>query len=282
VSVVATPGRTVLVLGGAAAGKTTFLVQLHGRVSAGTSALRAREAAASLAPIEAAYRRLQQGKAVGHTAQGTDVTLAVPAVDAAGRAVDILVPDYAGEDLFRVVVERTIPRRWRDAAAESDEWLLLIRLTKHAILPDILTRPIGELAWEAVVEPPDGPLALPSDMAAVELLQALLYARGQDERGSRDLPRLTLVLSCWDELHDVAEGTEPGDVTAERIALLDSFCRATWGPRYRVMGLSAQGCALDDAEPAEEFLDNGPERMGWIVTADGSIDPDLTLLVEAT
>lgn len=273
-------GHTVLVLGGAAAGKTTFLVQLHGRVSSGRSALRARDAAASLGPIEAAYRRLQQGKAVGHTAQGTDVTLGLPAVDATGRAVDILVPDYAGEELFRVVVERILPRRWRDAAASSDEWLLFIRLTKHAIPPDILTRPIGELAWEAVPEPADGPLSLPPDMAAVELLQALLYARGTHERGPRSLPPLTLALSCWDETPDVTEGMKPAEVATEHVALLDSFCRATWGENYRVLGLSAQGRALDDTEPDAEFLDNGPERMGWIVTADGRTDPDLTLLIE--
>lgn len=275
-------GRAVLVLGGAGAGKTTFLVQLHGRMSAGASALKARQAAASLAPIEEAYRRLQQGKAVGHTAQGTDVTLEVPAVDSQGRSVDILIPDYAGEDLLRAVVDRTFPTRWRNAATEAAEWLMLIRLTKHTLLPDVLTRPIGELAWGSIDEPSAGPLALPSDMATVELLQALLYARGQEERGERSLPRLTIALSCWDELHDVAEGVRPGDVLAERAALIDSFCRATWGNGYQVMGLSAQGCALDDAQPAADFLDNGPERMGWMVTPDGTRNPDLTLVIEGT
>jgi len=45
-----------------------------------------------------------------------------------------------------------------------------------------------------------------------------------------------------------------------------------------VLGLSAQGQPLDEKRPAEEYLNNGPERMGWLVLPDGERDRDLTRL----
>ncbi|NED51781.1 hypothetical protein G3I24_12820 [Micromonospora aurantiaca] len=271
--------RRVLVLGGPAAGKTTFLIQLYGRVSAGTGKLRARGAPASLASIEEGFRRLQQGVAVAHTPHGTDTSLSLAAVDFEGRSIDITVPDYAGEDLRRLVDERRLHDRWR-REAESDQWLLLIRLTRHPDLPDVLARPIGELARTSLA-PEDGngdPHALPVDMWAVELLQALLYTRRLDTDQPRPLPRLTLVLSCWDEL-SAPPGTLPTDVARKRLALLHSYCHATWSDLFDVVGLSAQGQPLDESEPATDYLDAGPQHMGWIINAAGERHGDLTLLI---
>ncbi len=268
----------ILVLGDADAGKTTFLVQLHGRVKAGRGKLTSRAAPESLSAIEAGLQRLQQGLSIRHTAQGTDVTLVLRAVAHNGAAVDILVPDYAGEDLRRVVRERRVPDRWRDLGNSAGRWLLLIRLSRHASLPDVLTRPIGEIARAAHDDPPGDPTALPVDLWAVELLQALLYARRR-EMTTQSIPRLTLVLSCWDELSDVADLT-PVDLARNRLALLDSYCRATFGLRYDVVGLSSQGRDLDEDTPAEDFLDQGPQEMGWMVTRNGEVDSDLTRLID--
>lgn len=271
--------RRVLVLGGAAAGKTTFLVQLHGRVSAGGGTLRARSAPASLTAIEEGYKRLQQGLAVAHTPHGTNTSLSLAAVDRDGRPIDVTVPDYAGEDLRRLVDERRVQDRWRSQAASGDQWLLLIRLARHPDLPDVLTRPIGELARASIDTEDSDPQALPVDMWAVELLQALLHARRLDMVQPPPLPRLTLVLSCWDEL-EAPPVTLPADIAGERLALLNSYCRATWGGLFDVAGLSAQGQPLDENQPADDYLDAGPQQMGWIVTSAGTYDSDLTLLVD--
>ncbi|WP_194822197.1 hypothetical protein [Micromonospora sp. S-DT3-3-22] len=276
---VANDARRVLVLGGPAAGKTTFLVQLHGRLSAGEGKLRARAAPASLTAIEEGFRRLQQGLAVAHTPQGTDTSLSLAAVDLDDRPIDVTVPDYAGEDLRRLVDERRIQDRWHSQAASGDQWLLVIRLARHPDLPDVLTRPIGELA-RASLAPEDGdPHALPVDMWAVELLQALLHTRRLNSGQPRPLPRLTLVLSCWDEL-GAPSGTLPANIARERLSLLNSYCRATWKGLFDVVGLSSQGQPLDEAEPAADYLDAGPQQMGWIITSAGERDGDLTLLVD--
>jgi len=268
----------VLVLGNAYAGKTTFLVQLHGRIAAGQGGLRARGAPSSLTAIEEGFKQLQQGVAVKHTAHGTDVTLALPAVTSDGDEVDIVVPDYAGEDLGRVVNDRRIPLRWRAEAAAADRWLLLIRLSKHAELPDVLSRPIGELAEAPEETPPVDGLTLPADMWAVELLQSLLYWREQDTAARGRPVDLTLVLSCWDELGETPP--RPEMLAEQRLALLVNFCRARLGAsRFRIVGMSAQGHELDDDRPAADYLDEGPQRMGWLVQADGTRDTDLTRLV---
>ena len=71
----------------------------------------------------------------------------------------------------------------------------------------------------------------------------------------------------------------PEQLARERLALLDSYCRGQWPEdSYRVLGLSAQGQPLDEKRPAEEYLNNGPERMGWLVLPDGERDRDLTRL----
>jgi hypothetical protein len=270
--------RRVLVLGGPAAGKTTFLIQLYGRVSAGTGRLHARTAPSSLAAIEEGYRRLQQGLAVAHTPHGTDHSLSLAAVDLDGQPIDVKVPDYAGEDLRRLVDERRVPDRWHREAASGDQWLLLIRLARHPDIPDLLTRPIGELA-RASISSMDDSHSLPVDVWAVELLQALLHARRLDTEQPPLPPRLTLVLSCWDELL-VSPGTLPASIARERLSLLNSYCRATWKDLFNVVGLSAQGQRLDESEPATDYLDAGPQQMGWIIDANGEQDDDLTLLID--
>jgi len=175
----------------------------------------------------------------------------------------------------RVIVDRKIPERWRSEAA-ADRWLLLIRLSNHPELPDVLSRPIGELAHRPLTSA-GGDDSLPVDMWSVELLQALLYWRRQ-AAVPQPYPRLTLVLSCWDEL-DITDAT-PAALARERLALLDGYCSATWpSGAFDVVGLSAQGHRLHDDKPSDDYLDHGPQQMGWFVTSDGRQDDDLTALV---
>ena len=103
----------VLVLGGHDSGKTTLLVQLHGRIKAGAGSLSSHGAPASLTPIEDGLHRLEQGLKVKHTGLRTKVELTVPAVTDDGTTVDITVPDYAGEDLRARIADRRVDERWR-------------------------------------------------------------------------------------------------------------------------------------------------------------------------
>ncbi|MCW2985771.1 MAG: hypothetical protein JWR63_3341 [Conexibacter sp.] len=270
--------RQVLLLGSAASGKSTLLIQLHGRLKRGHGALRARGAPRTLAPIEAGLKRLEQGLAVEHTPKGTDVVLDLPAQSATGTPLNVALPEYAGEDLQTVTQHRRIPDTWRTLARSTDRWLLLLRLSQQPELPDVVTKPIGVLAQTPTKDGSNADV-LPLDMWATELLQVLLYARGSDATAARSRPELALVLSCWDELQ-LADGTSPPTVAAQRLALLDAYCRSNW-PRdaYAVYGLSAQGQALDRRKPSDTYVDCGPQAMGWIVLPDGTRHSDLTRLL---
>jgi hypothetical protein len=267
----------MLVLGVANSGKTTFLIQLFGRLKKGSFALRARGVPRDLARLEAGLARLNQGLPVEHTPSGHEFTQSLPAITRDGRSVDIALPDYSGEDLSKVVRERRLPERWRELARETEHWALLLRLSQQARTPDVLSNPIGELATRAWTAAETDPDRLPLDIWAVELLQMLLYARAEIG-GNRSKPLLSIVLSCWDELN-IEQGRRPRDVASERLALLDSFCKSQWSAgKYCVFGLSAQGQELDREHASAEFMDSGPERMGWLTLSDGTRDSDLTLL----
>lgn len=267
----------VLLLGLADSGKTTLLIQFFGRLKSGRARLVARGAPDNLTRIEAGLARLNQGLPVEHTPVGDEFTQALPAQTAAGSAIEIELPDYSGEDLKKMVKERRMTQRWRDLAASCSHWVLLIRLAQQVRRPDVLTNPIGAVAMKASNEKDGDRDQLPVDMWGVELLQMLCYARAEIS-AVKTPPRLTLALSCWDELEDV-DGLTPVAVARERLALLDSYCRAVWpAGAYAVIGLSSQGQTLDTKHPSDEFIDKGPEEMGWLVLADGSCVKDLTLI----
>ncbi|MBS2938538.1 hypothetical protein KDN32_12380 [Nocardioides sp. J2M5] len=268
----------VLVLGGPDSGKSTYLLQLYGRVFDGDGQMQLRGAVDSLVAIKDGLARLATGRPAAHTANGTETSLTLPLVENhTGREWDITVPDYAGEDLRRVGDSLRLPDRWRDLAATSDHWVVMVRLSLHPDMPDLVSRPVGELASASAERAAGADVQkLPIDMFLVELLQLLQHGRTQLEV-TNDL-RVTVALSCWDEL-GYPDDTMPSQVIRNQLALLDSYCTTTFGPRYRVLGLSAQGRALTEANPDVEFIDEGPSAMGWLVSEDGARDPDLTKLI---
>jgi hypothetical protein len=275
---VADPGE-ILLLGNAGAGKTTLLTQLYGRLQAGSGQLRMRSAPASIAPIRAAMQRLEQGLPVEHTPNTTNVEQVLHAFDGAGRPVDIVLPDYAGESLTDVVTSRRVPPLWQQRIRRTEHWVLLLRLAQHSSLPDVISRPVANPQSDGAAVHPDGGAALPLDLWAVELLQILLHTRRTDPI-RRPPPRLTVALSCWDELGKSGTAGTPDQQLRKRTALVADFVVAHWtGRPPAVVGLSAQGQALSKDDEAANFVDQGPQQMGWLVLPDGTRDPDLTRLL---
>ena len=230
----------VLMLGGANAGKSTFLVQLYGRMAARMGRLVTPSAPADLRPISDGLQRLASGIPLEHTRTSAEhVMQHLPALTDDGRIVDFDIPEYAGETLDDLVRSHRVPERWRPLIEESDQWLLFVRLEQFAQLPELLNRPIGEPeavppgtalssgekagvaapshssagsdADEEVASPVVADADLPLDMRLVELLQMLLHERGARPRGGVSKPFLSVLLSCWDELR-IPDGCRPADV----------------------------------------------------------------------
>ena len=191
-----------------------------------------------------------------------------------GNRVAISIPDYAGETLDEVVGNRRVPEWWRAHCTNSSRWLLLIRVERMEDIPDFASAD-SQLAASSE----DSTATLPLDMRLVELLQILSHER-QRLAAHTGRPSLVVVLSCWDEITADPPGRVPAQVLAERMPLLSAFPETNWASAgSAVFGLSAQGRALADNEPDEEFVDRGPERMGYLIRPDGSQTDDLTELL---
>ena len=266
-------GRT-LVLGGFGTGKTTLLVQLFGRMQSADNRLRVVSAPASLTPVRDGLASLAQGRPVSHTPSGVEVTQELIAETSDGARIEISIPDYAGETLDAVVEDRRVPEWWRARCAESSRWLLLVRVERMEEIPDFVSDD-SQLPGPSE----DSTTQLPLDMRLVELLQILSHER-QRLAAVRVRPSLTVVLSCWDEITAGSPDRVPAQVLAERMPLLSAFLETNWvSAASAVFGLSAQGRALDDRAPDTEFVDRGPERMGYLIRPDGSQTDDLTELL---
>ena len=289
----------ILMLGGANTGKSTFLVQLYGRMSARMGQLVSRSAPADLKPISDGLQRLSSGIPLEHTRTSADhMTQHLLAATHDGRPVDFNIPEYAGETLDDFVRSHYIPEYWLPLIAESDQWLLFVRLEQFGQLPELLSRPIKDT--EAVLSSSalssheeaadadatmhsavasDGNTELPLDMHLVELLQMLLHDRGERPRGGVSKPFLSVLLSCWDELGPTFPSS-PASVAEERIPLLYSYVRSAWREdAAEFLGLSSQGQSLTADTPDEEFVDIGPENHGYVVTGAGDRYSDLTRIV---
>lgn len=278
-----TPNQnSVLVIGGPRTGKTHYGGQLLGRVRRGQGQLIIRGMAASIAPLEEVFRSLAQGRAAGHTPMGTYDEVILPlrvsqdARELAGAELDLVWPDYDGEQVRNLVLGRRLSPDWQNHIQEARGWMLFIRPHTVHSPDDMLSRPQGEVA------PPPAKASdrEPSDAAFfVELLQILLFAKGSNAFRRLNGPRLVLLLSCWDEIAgDEDNQPLPSEVLRARLPLVSEFIASNWEEgAASIWGLSSLSKSLSQTEPDDDYMDLGPEHFGYVVSPDGTRSPDLTL-----
>jgi hypothetical protein len=270
--------RNILIFGGANTGKTVYVLQLYGRLADEGAQLSLRYQPNDLSLIVAGFDRLSNGLPPEHTTTGANADVTLPVTSPDGRAFDIVYPDYAGEQVDDMVHKRQVMPEWRSRVLAAPTWLVFLRLDHVHDPKDVVTSPPPPDAPTANGGP-STPSALGDQAKTVEALQLLLHTAGVGSAEPVRRPVLALVLSCWDEL-SIPEGTPPHTVLKARMPLVEAFVRSNWHPDHTaVYGLSAQGKALQADAPDHEFIDQGPEAMGYVVRPDGSRDPDLTLLL---
>ncbi|MBK1680406.1 hypothetical protein [Rhodocyclus tenuis] len=270
-----TAQHTILLVGESNVGKTHYGAQFLKRLMVKACALKMSGAPTNLEAFTTALSCLTEGKSTDHTPANIYVESAWPIADEAGRHAELVWPDYGGEQVRNLVMQRRIPAAWRERVLEASDWVLLIRLHSLRSEDDLFSRPLQSFAATETQEA--APAYEPSDQARiVELLQMLLYlAQFHLDRPLRK-PRLTILLSCWDEL----ETTElPPNLLASRLPMLWSFVRSNW-TCPAVFGLSALERALSKTEADLEYATRGPEEFGYIVLPDGVKKPDITLPIQ--
>lgn len=267
--------HTILLVGESNVGKTHYGAQFLKRLMVKTCALKMSGAPTNLEAFTTALSCLTEGKSTDHTPASTYVESVWPITDEAGRYAKLVWPDYGGEQVRNLVTQRRIPAAWRERVLGATDWVLLIRLHSLRSEDDLFSRPLHSFA---ATPPQEGQTAYePSDQArTVELLQMLLYLAQFNLDRPLYKPRLTILLSCWDEL----DSTElPGDLLASRLPMLWSFVRSNW-TLPTVIGLSALERTLSKMDADQEYATRGPEEFGYVVLPDGVKSSDITLPIQ--
>lgn len=264
------PDKSILLIGESGVGKSHYGGQLLKRLMQENGRIRMDGAATNLEPFEAVMASLDAGLSADHTATAVYHESCWPVVDDEGRKAHLVWPDYGGEQIKNIIDKRRLPHVWLRRIAQSSAWLLLIRLQKTRVDDDIFSRPLASLE-ESGREPREVPL---SDQARlIELLQMLMYAQSTSDGHMGRLPRLVVLLTCWDEMECPGK---PIEVLQDRLPMFGDFVASRWTD-WSVLGLSALERALHKAEPDEGYITRGSEEFGYVVLEDGGHSPDLTL-----
>ena len=265
--------KSILLIGESGVGKSHYGAQLLKRLMREDGRIKMRGAATNLQPFEAVMASLDAGLSADHTATAVYHESRWPIVDDQSREADLIWPDYGGEQVKNIIDERRLPRAWLTRIAESWGWLLMIRLQTTRAADDIFSRPLTSLKGSSK----DVRERRLSDQARlIELLQILLYAQSTSGRRMGRLPRLVVLLTCWDEMKN--PGT-PINVLHERLPMLGDFVACNWTV-CSVLGLSSLARPLDKKKPDKEYVTKGSEQFGYVVLEDGTQSPDLTVPIQ--
>lgn len=265
----------LLVLGGRNVGKTTYGAQLLDRLSQKDSAIRLKSTPPNLKPFANARERLSGGISPEHTSIAEHHEITMPLLLPSNQSIELVWPDYGGEQVFRMIDERQVSEQWNIRLQQSTAWMLFLRLSLLHDVEDIFSRPTAVATGDVSSVQR---FSLASAAFFVELLQMMLYLKGIGVMNRVVAPKLSVVISCWDELNDVDGGMSPETLLSDKVPLLAQFIGSVWDTgRWSIWGLSAQGKSLEKDRPDEDYLDRGPRQFGYVVQPDGQQSSDITL-----
>lgn len=279
---------SMLVLGMEASGKSAYIGQLLGRVQrVAESSLTLRATPDSIKPYLAVLNRLEQGLPPEHTEANAYSETPLLLEHASLGAVEVVWPEYAGEQVKDLLNSRSVTPAWRSRVVSSDVWMLFVRPSLISVPEDLISRrilPAPPVVRKGPKKPTDNQSQLDSNTeisaqtGLIELLQLLLFVKGIGVAQRVQLPILGIMLSCLDEVSSRDSGRRPNEILMERVPLLAAFLSSVWSPRASpILGVAALGQPLNPNKPNEDFALNGPENEGYLVLPDGSPHSDLTL-----
>ena len=264
------PDKSILLIGESDVGKSHYGGQLLKRLMQEDGQIRMVGAATNLEPFQKVLARLDAGLSADHTPTSTYHESRWPIVVNEEHKAELIWPDYGGEQIENIMDKRRLPQVWLNRITRSSAWLLLIRLQKVRADDDILSRPLASLKGRNTEAREEG---LSDQARLIELLQVLAYIWSTSNERLGRLPRLVVLLTCWDEMESPGK---PIDELRKRLPMFADFVATNWEDAS-VLGLSALGRALNDQEPDEDYIIKGSEGFGYVVLENGTHSPDLTL-----
>jgi len=211
------------------------------------------------------------------TSADENVELVLP-IDVDGKGMDLVCPDYGGEQVNNITQFMEIGDNWRNLLNRSDRWILFIR--PHEITPeyDLSLSSYEEIEIKQSTDMKN--IGLSGQSKHIELLQSLLYAKNKGIKHPVDTPTLSIVLTCWDELKTEAK---PLKILEEKMPMLLHFVEAIWDNGvFDIFGLSSQEFPLNTTQAKDRYQDELPENFGYMVDQEGKKDKDITRLVKVS
>ncbi len=274
----------LLLMGYSQSGKTGYGTQVYGRILAQKSSLKFRGQPESLKLFQMALEAYERGEKPPRTTSAYD-SMTLPLLNRHGQSIDLVLPDYDGEQLTRMIRDRAIEGNWISGFQESSAWMLFIR--PSAINEPTTTMDAPPVAKEMKNPKPQAEINAPdnvnlrrlsSQIEMIELLQMWWWVRAGFAPIGTTSPRLAIMLSCFDEVN--TELT-PEFYFKQLCPLLEQFIRTVWADSaMRVYGLSSQGGSLDDPNFQHTFREAGAEKSGFLVLPNGEQKSDLTLPID--
>jgi len=268
--------KQLLIIGRPRSSKTVFLTQFYSRLQKKKSKLLLYKTVDDLSPISGAREALANGDEPEPTNTQKSEYFYLPIQTNEGVQIDLRCPEYAGEQVNNIVETRQVDKTWTDAIRTSDNWIFFIRLNGINHSFDISGMEISRENPIIKGESTDNN-CLSDQSSLIELLQLLLHDKGYDYHLRNTKIKLTIVLTCWDELNT---DDKPKDILQSRLPLLLNFIVTNWDNKYlKFIGLSALEFPLNTAENKEKYQIEGPESFGYLIKEDGEKTKDITELI---
>jgi hypothetical protein len=268
--------KPLLIIGKPHSSKTVFIAQVYARLQKRKSKLSLYKPVDDLSAITTAREALANGEEPQPTNTERNVNLVLP-IQFEEQQLDLICPDYGGEQINTIINSREVDKRWLTSIKESENWIFFIRLNNMNEQLDISKITVTEEHTEGSSEVAEIPFVISDQSALIELLQIFLHIKEHDYHFKNSKIKLTVVLTCWDELETKET---PRNVLQNNLPLLLHFIESNWKPdKFKIIGLSAQGFSLDSDENKEKYQIEGSENFGFLVKEDGQQTNDITELI---
>jgi hypothetical protein len=268
--------KSLLIIGKPHSSKTVFIAQFYSRLQKKKSKLSLYKPVDDLSAITAAREALANGEEPEATNTERSVNILLP-IQFEAQQIDLICPDYGGEQINTILTSREVDKKWAESIKKSNNWIFFIRLNSISKQLDISKITVTEEHTQTRKEVAEIPYSISDQSALIELLQILLHSKEHDYHFKNSKVKLTVVLTCWDELET---NEKPKQVLQNNLPLLLSFIESNWkADKLKIIGLSAQGFPLDSDENKEKYQIEGSENFGYLIKEDGQKTNDITELI---